>query len=167
MNDNAARNLPVKFWIDRKGALLRLRLARPKANIIDGKMIAALDGALAGHADNPDLLAVLLDHEGPNFSYGASVPEHLPDRCAGMLKGMNALVRRLVEYPIPVLAAVDGQCLGGGLEIACAANLIFAAPDAHLGQPEIKVGVFAPAASCLLPELVGRARLLAQLPGII
>jgi cyclohexa-1,5-dienecarbonyl-CoA hydratase len=50
---------------------------------------------------------------------------------------------------------VKGQCLGGGLELASAAHLVFAAPDARLGQPEIVLGVFAPAASCLLPERIG------------
>ena len=48
--------------------------------------------------------------------------------------------------------AVRGQCLGGGLEVVSAGHLIFAAPDAKFGQPEIQIGVFAPAASCLLPE---------------
>jgi cyclohexa-1,5-dienecarbonyl-CoA hydratase len=53
--------------------------------------------------------------------------------------------------------AVKGQCLGGGLELACAGSLIFAAPDTRLGQPEINLGVIAPAASCLLPLRVGQA----------
>ena len=51
-----------------------------------------------------------------------------------------------------------GQFVAGGLELACAGTLVFAAPNAALGQPEIKLAVFAPAASCLLPERVGRAR---------
>ncbi len=53
--------------------------------------------------------------------------------------------------------AVSGQCLGGGLELVSAGHLIFASPDARLGQPEIQIGVFAPAASCLLPERIGLA----------
>lgn len=149
---------PVKVWLEADGRLLRLRLARPKANIIDAAMIGALDGALFEHLGNRRLGAVLLDAEGPNFSFGASVEEHLPDRCADMLDGLHRLVLRLVEAPFPVLVAVRGQCLGGGLEVALAGHLVFVAPDASLGQPEIKLGVFAPAASCLLPELVGPQR---------
>ena len=64
----------------------------------------------------------------------------------------------MVESPVPILVAVRGQCLGGGLEVALAGHLLFVAPDASLGQPEMKLGVFAPAASCLLPELIGPAR---------
>jgi cyclohexa-1,5-dienecarbonyl-CoA hydratase len=51
---------------------------------------------------------------------------------------------------------VRGQCLGGGLEVALAGSLIFAAPDAQFGQPEMKLGVFAPAASVLLPYRVNQ-----------
>jgi len=142
---------PLKDWIDADGSLLRLRLARPKANIIDAEMIAALHGALIAHRGNTTLRGVLLDAEGPNFSFGASVEEHLPAQCAQMLAGLHALVLALVEFPVPVLVVVRGQCLGGGFELALAGNWIFAAPDAQFGQPEMKLGVFAPAASVLLP----------------
>ena len=151
-------NTCLKVWIEAEGRLLRLRLSRPKANLIDAAMIAALDAALVEHLKNPSLAGVLLDAEGPHFSFGASVEEHLPAQCAAMLQGIHRLVMRLVESPVPVLVAVRGQCLGGGLEVALAAHLVFVAPDAVLGQPEMKLGVFAPAASCLLPELVGPAR---------
>ncbi len=148
---------PLATWTEAEGRVLRLRLARPKANIVDAAMIAALDAALAGHADDRALSAVILDAEGPHFSFGASVEEHLPDQCAAMLGELHALIRRMLDYPVPILVAVQGQCLGGGLEVAMAGSLIFAAPDAQLGQPEIRIGVFAPAASCILPERVGQA----------
>jgi cyclohexa-1,5-dienecarbonyl-CoA hydratase len=64
----------------------------------------------------------------------------------------------MLEWPRPVLVSIRGQCLGGGLEFALAGNLLFAAPDARLGQPEMKLGVFAPAASVLLPLRIGQAR---------
>lgn len=151
---------PVKVWLDAEGRLLRLRLNRPKANLIDASMIAALDGALADHLGNGSLAGILIDAEGPNFSYGASVEEHLPGQCEAMLHGLHRLVLRMVEAPVTILVAVHGQCLGGGLEVALAGHLVFTTPDAVLGQPEMKLGVFAPAASCLLPELVGPTRAL-------
>ncbi len=147
---------PLEVWRERDGRLLRLRLNRPKANIVDAEMIAALDAAFAGLEENRDAQAVLLDHAGPHFSFGASVEEHLPGQCAGMLRGLHALIKRMLAAPVPILVAVQGQCLGGGLEVAMAGHMIFAAPDAMLGQPEIKLAVFAPAASCLLPRLVAR-----------
>jgi cyclohexa-1,5-dienecarbonyl-CoA hydratase len=151
---------PVRTWREREDRLLRVRLSRPKANVLDAAMVAALDEAFS-HAERtapgaPAVRGVLLDAEGPHFSFGASVEEHLPDRCAAMLKGFHALVLRMIELPVPILVAVKGQCLGGGLEVATAGHLLFAAPDAKMGQPEIALGVFAPAASCILPERVGQ-----------
>jgi cyclohexa-1,5-dienecarbonyl-CoA hydratase len=142
---------PLKIGLDRGDALLRLTLARPKANLIDAAMIGALHAALREHRGRRGLRAVLLAAEGPHFSFGASVEEHLADRCAAMLASLHAMLLAMLEFPVPILVAVHGQCLGGGLEVALAGGPIFAAPDAQLGQPEMKLGVFAPAASCLLP----------------
>jgi hypothetical protein len=102
-------------WLERDGALLRVRLARPKANIIDAAMIAALAQAFAAHRDNAGLLAALVDHEGPHFSFGASVEEHLPGSCEQMLASLHALLGAMLEWPRPILMAIRGQCLGGGL----------------------------------------------------
>jgi cyclohexa-1,5-dienecarbonyl-CoA hydratase len=120
-------------------------------------MIAALHAALDAHRGHTALRGVLLDAEGPHFSFGASVEEHLADRCAQMLSSLHALLIAMAEFPLPILVAVRGQCLGGGLEVALAGGPIFATPDAQLGQPEIRLGVFAPAASCLLPWRVNQA----------
>ena len=148
---------PVAHALERDGALLRIRLDRPKANIVDAEMIAALGGAFATAARTRTLRAVLLDAAGPNFSFGASVEEHLAERCAAMLAALHALLLAMLELPAPILVAVRGKCLGGGLEVALAGSRIFASADAQLGQPEIRLGVFAPAASVLLPGRVGRA----------
>ena len=146
---------PLRVWREQAGALLRLRLARPKANILDAAMLAALAAALAEPA-SPGLRGILIDAEGPHFSFGASVAEHLPDACASMLRGLHDVLLRLLEAPAPVLVAVRGQCLGGGMELALTATRLFSAPDATFGQPEIRLGVFAPAASCLLPGRIGQ-----------
>jgi len=149
---------PVKVLFGKGRQLLELRLAQPKANILDAAMIQALDSALEEYTAEAGLKAVLLSAEGPHFSFGASVKEHLPEHCAAMLESFHKLVLRMFDYPVPILAAVHGQCLGGGLEIVSAAHLVFAGPDMKMGQPEIKLGVFAPAASCLLPIRIGQAR---------
>lgn len=149
---------PLKVWLDQDDKLLRLRLSRPKANIVDATMISALRGAFDQHLSNTRLRGVLLDAEGPHFSFGASVDEHLPESCAEMLHSLHALIYKMLESTVPILVAVRGQCLGGGLEVAAAGHLIFAAPGAMLGQPEVKLAVFAPAASCLLTEKIGQAQ---------
>ncbi|MGO9483786.1 MAG: cyclohexa-1,5-dienecarbonyl-CoA hydratase [Rhodomicrobium sp.] len=148
---------PVKVWFERDERLLRLRLDRPKANVLDAAMISALDAAFSDHGAKRGLLGILIDATGPHFSFGASVEEHLPAQCAAMLGGFHRLILRVLGSPVPVMMAVRGQCLGGGLELVSAGHLIFASPNARLGQPEIQIGVFAPAASCLLPERIGLA----------
>ena len=148
---------PLKVWLDRDGTLLRLRLNRPKANIVDAAMIDAMQTALGQYADTASLRAVLLDAEGPHFSFGASVEEHRPESCAQMLRSLHQLIETMLDFPAPIMVAINGQCLGGGLEVAAAGSLLFAAPNANLGQPEIQLAVFAPAASCLLPERIGQA----------
>ena len=147
----------IKVWSDRYDRLLRVRLAQPKANLIDAAMIAGLDEVFTKRIKDSRLRAVLLDAEGPHFSFGASVEEHLPAKCAAMLQSLHGLLLMMIDAPLPILTAIRGQCLGGGLEVAMATTLIFAAPGARFGQPEVKLAVIAPAASCLLPERVGRA----------
>ena len=151
-----AEPTPLKDWLEHDGALLRLRLARPKANIVDAAMVAALSGALVAYRGHPGLRAVVLDAEGPNFSFGASVEEHLPESCGAMLASLHGLVLAMLEFPVPILTVVRGQCLGGGLEVVLAGGPIFASPDAQLGQPEMLLGVFAPAASVLLPYRINQ-----------
>ena len=119
-------------------------------------MIAALTHAFNEHHQPGRLRAALIDAEGPHFSFGASVEEHLPDQCTRMLKSLHTLLVTMLEWPRPILVAVQGQCLGGGLELAAAGTRIFASQDAQFGQPEIQLGVFAPAASCLLPLRIGQ-----------
>jgi cyclohexa-1,5-dienecarbonyl-CoA hydratase len=147
---------PLHEALERDGALLRLTLARPKANLVDAAMIAALSEAFASHRERSGLRGVLLASQGPHFSFGASVEEHLPDGCAAMLRSLHALIGAMLDYPVPILTVVRGQCLGGGLEVALAGGPIFAGRDAQFGQPEMKLGVFAPAASVLLPWRVNQ-----------
>ena len=148
---------PLKVWFERDGHLLRLRLDRPKANILDAAMVGALESAFAQHGSAAELRGILIDASGGHFSFGASIEEHLPDQCAAMLAGFHRLILQIFKSQVPVLAAIRGQCLGGGLELASAGHLLFAGRDAKFGQPEIQIGVFAPAASCLLPERIGLA----------
>lgn len=139
------------------GQILRLTLDLGKGNIIDLDAIVEMRQLAQGLLDAKNLKALVLDHTGEHFSFGASVEDHLPGRVEEMLPQFHCLARELLAIDLPILAAVRGQCLGGGLEVALLADRIFAAPMAHFGQPEIKLAVFAPIASLLLPRRVGQA----------
>lgn len=147
---------PVRAVLEEDGGLLRLVLARPKGNVLDRAMIDALRAEVRD-AD-PATRSILIEGEGRHFSFGASVEEHRADLVGDMLPAFHALFRDLLGAGKVLLAAVRGQCLGGGLELAAACHRVFAAPDATLGQPEVKLGVFAPIASLVLPLRLGQGR---------
>lgn len=140
-----------------EGRRLRIALAGGKGNVVDTKMATELTDVLETFTRGRHLRAIALEAEGKHFSFGASVEEHAPDLAADMLEGLHGVVRALLTSDLPVIAAVRGACLGGGLELVLPCHRIVAAPDAKLGQPEITLGMFAPAGSALLPGRVGRA----------
>ena len=149
-------NGPVSIERLEGGALWRVGLGGSKGNVLDTALCDALAGVFRDAASTPALKALLLEGEGRHFSFGASVQEHLPGEVAGMLRRFHDLLLGLLDSSVTVLAVVRGQCLGGGLELVMLCHRVFAARDARLGQPEIALGVFAPAASLVLPERVGR-----------
>lgn len=154
--ENPETSGPVTIEELDNGQIWRVRLGGSKGNVIDSRLMEALSERVSRAAATPELRALVLEGEGKHFSFGASVPEHLPERVEAMLSRFHALARALVDCGVPLLAAVRGQCLGGGLEVVLLAHRVFASPDARLGQPEIVLGVFAPLASLLLPARVGR-----------
>lgn len=138
------------------GAVWRVVLSGSIGNILDGRLVDALSAVFRDAPGTPHLKAICLEGQGAHFSYGASVPEHLPAQAADMLQRFHGMLLALLDSSVVVLAAVRGQCLGGGLELVTLCHRVFASQDARFGQPEIQLGVFAPAASLLLAERVGR-----------
>ena len=145
----------LKLAFEHEGRVARLTLNAPKANVIDTNMMSSLRQALSVFESQSRLRAIVLDAEGPHFSFGASIEEHLPDVIASTLQQLHALLRLLQRTPAPTIAVVHGRCLGGGLELALACDLILAEEGASLACPEIQLGVFAPAASVFLPLRMG------------
>ena len=133
-------------------------VSNPQGNVITAAVVGALRAGLESVAQNPHLRLVTIEGDGPDFSFGASIPEHAPDRIGAVLPEMHALIEEMLETPAVTAAVVRGRCLGGGFELALACDFIFAAEDATFGLPEIALGVFPPAAAALLPLRVGYAR---------
>ncbi len=141
-----------------EGAVAQIKLNAPKANIVDGAMMAELRHCFAEFKQNKDLKIITIEGEGSHFSFGASVEEHRREYAAEMLKDFHQMFYDMMDLAIPTLARVSGNCLGGGLELALMCNFIFADQSAKFGQPEIMLGVFAPPASILLPAKLGQAK---------
>jgi len=149
---------PVKVEQLEDGRIWRVVLATPKANILDKEKIELLSALYGRAREERGLRAILIEGEGPHFSFGASVQEHLPGQFEAMLQSFHGLFYRMLDSEVVTLAAVRGQCLGGALEVVSFCHRVFASPDAKLGQPEIVLGVLAPVASVALAARVGQSR---------
>lgn len=132
-------------------------LDAPPLNILTRALMAELRKALDGLLQDGTLRVLLLSAAGKHFSAGASVEEHLPGVVEDMIPEFMATVAALQDFPVPVVVAVQGRCLGGALELALAGDLVVAGEGALLGVPEIALGVFPPAACLQLPRLAGPA----------
>ncbi|WP_341956807.1 enoyl-CoA hydratase/isomerase family protein [Microbacterium sp. LWH13-1.2] len=134
-------------------------LDRPeKRNAIDQAMVDALHELCAMLEEAPRTL--ILTGSGGVFAAGADIAQ-LRDRTADdARRGINATAFiRIHELPMPVIAAIDGYALGGGAELAYAADIRIAAPSLRIGNPETGLGIIAAAgATWRLPEIVGDAR---------
>ena len=137
---------------------MALTIFHPKGNIITAEIVSALRAALEANAPNHRLKLITIAGSGPDFSFGASIPEHAPDEIGRVLPDMHALIYELLDVPAITAAVVRGRCLGGGFELALACDFILSADDARFGLPEIALGVFPPAGSVLLPARIGTAR---------
>ena len=137
------------------GTLLRLELNQPKGNVLTLAMMQALSKELDAQKDNTHLRAVIVRGAGKHFSFGASVEEHKKEQAPSMLAGFHAMIRQVAAYPVPVIALVEGSCLGGSFELILACHMVFASPSAALGCPEIKLGVFPPVLAAIGAQRLG------------
>lgn len=139
----------------------KLSIDRPPLNILDIATVAALTAEVDRLAARPELQLLVLQGGGSKaFSAGVSIQDHTPDMVETMLTGFHLLIRKLYHCPAVTLAVVDGHCLGGGLELAAACDLVLATDESSFAQPEIELGCFPPVATALFPAIVGASRAL-------
>lgn len=144
--------------VDVSGRRASVTLSHPPLNILDLTMLEALEARLAELAALDDLqLVVVTGDGGKAFSAGVSIHDHTPDKIERMLLGFHGALGRLRALDALTVAAVDGHCLGGGMELACCCDLVVATERARFGQPEIQLGCFPPVAAALLPRRIGAA----------
>lgn len=149
---------PVQIAFHPDGSRAAITLAHPKGNIVTVDMLRALMAALEPLAQKPHLQLLTITGSGPDFSFGASIPEHAPDEISRALPIAHEAIYALLDVPVVTAAVARGRCLGGGFELALACDFVFAAESATFGLPEVALGVFPPAASALLPARIGAAR---------
>ena len=123
-----------------------------KHNALDGEMFEAIAGAAERLASEPGLRAVLIHGEGPSFCSGIDVgwlagaqtngfAERANDRDGFGANIFQRVATAWIEVPVPVIVAIHGNCLGGGLQIALGADIRIAAPDSKLSVREVHWGL--------------------------
>ena len=134
-----------------------LTINRPPLNWLDiatmKEMNLALDEVLAA---GPEIKVLVIQAAGEKaFSVGVDVGDHTEDKVDEMIATFHGIFRRLERLEIPTIAAVRGAVLGGGCEVALFCDMVLAADNVKIGQPEIKLAVFPPIAIAALPAIVG------------
>jgi cyclohexa-1,5-dienecarbonyl-CoA hydratase len=135
-----------------------LHLNNPPVNIMSAAMMDRMSELLETIADDKSVKAVAVTAEGKAFCAGADVGEHRPEHAASMIASFGRLFRNLDALEIPVVMTVGGAAMGAGFELILMADVLLAAERARFGQPEIRLGFFAPVGVVVLPELLGRAK---------
>jgi enoyl-CoA hydratase len=153
--DLAAESFSALLVEEREDRVVVL-LNRPEVkNAIDQQMVDELHTVCAALEQNPKVL-IIAGVDGV-FASGADIAQLRERRRDDALQGINSTIFvRIAKLPMPVIAALDGYCLGGGAELAYAADFRIGTPNVRIGNPETGLGILAAAgASWRLKELVG------------
>jgi len=138
---------------ERQGAVCVLTLDNPPVNAMSHALRAALKAGLDSALADPEVAAVVIIGAGRSFIAGADIGEFGKPRAAPLTP---ALIATIEQAQKPVVAAMHGNALGGGLELAMGCHLRLAAPQTRFGQPEVKIGLLPGAGGTQrLPRLVG------------
>jgi len=148
--------------IERFDGVARLTLDRPSVNALSSALLDALADAAIAVADDASVRAVVVTGAGKSFAAGADIDEFViddPDANRGIIGSFRRALDAVSSIPRPVIAAVNGFALGGGLEVALACDLRLAADNAKLGVPEIQLGLIPGAGGTQrLARLLGPSR---------
>jgi len=141
----------------RVGAVLEVTLDRPKANAIDARTSRVMGETFAAFRDDPELRVAIITGGGERFfcagwDLKAAAGGEPPDSDYGV--GGFGGIQELPDLNKPIIAAVNGMAVGGGFELAMAADLIVAADHARFSLPEIRAGTLADAATVRLPKRI-------------
>lgn len=151
--------------LEERDALAVVRLNRPaERNSLSAATLAELDSLISALSTRSDLCAIIFTGTGDVFAAGADIRELralTPDAAREFARRGQRLMRRIADAPQLTIAAVNGYCMGGGLDLALACRLRVASPSATLAHPGARLGVITGwGGTQRLSRLVGLARAL-------
>jgi cyclohexa-1,5-dienecarbonyl-CoA hydratase len=133
-------------------------LAHPPVNVIDIPMMEELTTVLADVEKRDDVCAILFRGEGKAFSAGVDISAHTPELIEEMLTKFHGVIRMIAKSEKITLAQVQGNCRGGGAELALMCDIVYTDIDATWGFPEIKLACYPPVACAALASVIGQKR---------
>jgi enoyl-CoA hydratase len=142
------------------GHVLTVTINRPESlNALNTAFFDEMDAILENEAAQPEVRAVIITGAGKAFVAGADISEmvnKLPEEASDFSRRGQLTFQSIVNHPVPVIAAINGFALGGGLELAMACDFRIAVVTAKFGQPEVNLGLIPGyAATQRLSRLVG------------
>ncbi|MBW7860582.1 MAG: enoyl-CoA hydratase/isomerase family protein [Rhodocyclaceae bacterium] len=154
----------LKYQLD--AGLITITIDRPPYNVLDIALMEELNHALDQAAKEESAKVLMITSAGEKvFSAGVDVMDHTPDKVVQMIDVFHGILKRLMVFPLPTVAALNGSAMGGGCELAIACDMVVAAEGTKIGQPEIKLGVFPPIAAILMPKIVSLPKVMELLLG--
>jgi enoyl-CoA hydratase/carnithine racemase len=145
--------------VETEAGIATIRLDRPKMNALNGQLQREIGAAAAEVSADPETRAVILYGGERIFAAGADVKEMSeasPAEIMDLAAGIQAAFKAVAHIPKPVVAAITGYALGGGLELALCADFRVLGEGAQVGQPEILLGIIPGAGGTQrLPRLIG------------
>jgi enoyl-CoA hydratase len=160
VTDNEAQVWTETEELEAGGRVVRVIVSRPgKLNTLTPAHVAGLRDAFLKLADDTELRVVVLTGEGDRAFIGGADLETLnglnPDTARTFITSLHDVCAAIRALPVPVIARIQGYCLGAGLEVAAACDMRVATDDSVFGMPEVKVGLPSVIEAALLPQLVG------------
>jgi len=148
---------------EKRGHIGMISFHRPEAlNAMNSNTIAEMLKVFAAMKDDPDIRCVILTGSGRAFCAGGDIREEVEKDVISayeFVRNGAVILETMERFKAPVIAAINGYCLGGGLEFAIACDIRIAADNARLGSPEVNLGVFPGwGGSQRLPRIVGMAK---------
>ena len=146
-----------------EGKIATVVIQRPPANALASGLIREVNELLDELEGNTDVRVILLKGEGRFFSAGADIKEFTTiesgEEFSQLAKKGQDVFERMENFSKPIIAAIHGAALGGGLELAMGCHIRLVSENAKLGLPELQLGLVPGfAGSQRLPKLVGRAK---------
>ena len=146
-----------------EGQIGIITINNPKANTLSSNVIQELNHVLNELENNQQIRSLIITGHGDKFFIaGAEINEFLNKNSSegrDHVRQIQFVLNRIQNFPKPIIAAINGYCLGGGLELAMSCDIMYASENTKMGQPEISLGIIPGGGGTQrLPKLVGKGK---------